>query len=105
MSDSSKLLQNRLWSGVALSETKIKEKSLVRTFTSFLNREPRSRAEPSTCHQGRLRKKAWCALLLLSLTGAASKGETSMFDFQGIPQHNGLSKDMAPVDGSRLKPE
>jgi hypothetical protein len=53
----------------------------------------------------KLRKKAWYALLLLSLTDAASEAETSMFHFQAIPQHNGLSKKMAPVDGSRLKPE
>ena len=88
-----------------MCDQEIKEKSLVRTFTSFLNREPRSGAHASTCDRERLRKKAWYALLLLSLTGAASKTETSKFDFQGIPQRNGLSKKMAPVDGSRLKPE
>ena len=55
-------------------DREIKEKSLVRTFTSFLN---------------------WCRI----------QAEKSMFDFQAFPQHNGLSKKMAPVDGSRLKPE
>src|SRR5215469_13161800 len=58
----------------SMCDREVKEKSLVRTFTSFLNPEPRSGAQASTCDRERLRKKAWYALLLLSLTGSRGPG-------------------------------